>query len=288
MAHSNDQEPGVLSRIISFIIVIAALAFVFLALQKEGARDPTLLEAFQTLKAQRFVDLTHPFEPGIPHWPDFPDEERQTLYSHEEGEGTAGTGFYAQQYSLVGQWGTHVDAPAHFVKGGRTVDQIRVEEMFLRLVVIDVHDRVSRNPDYTVTMRDVVNWERTHGPIPSDAFVVLRTDWSKRWPDVDAMRNEDDEGVAHYPGWSQAVLQHLCDVRGVAAIGHETTDTDPGVATSAGDYSLETYVLSRDKYQIEHLTNVDQLPEWGAVAVVTFPKPKDGSGFPARVFAIVP
>jgi kynurenine formamidase len=33
---------------------------------------------------------------------------------------------------------------------------------------------------------------------------------------------------------------------------------------------------------------VKRYQEAGAIAVVTFPKPKGGSGFPARVFAIVP
>jgi kynurenine formamidase len=72
------------------------------------------------------------------------------------------------------------------------------------------------------------------------------------------------------------------------ASGHETTDTDPGLATSRGDYSLENYVLGQNRYQIELLANLDQVPEKGALAVVTFPKPLGGSGFPARVFAILP
>jgi len=54
------------------------------------------------------------------------------------------------------------------------------------------------------------------------------------------------------------------------------------------DYSLETNILSTNHYQIELLTNLDQTPESGALVVVSFPKPRVGSGFPARVFAILP
>ena len=54
------------------------------------------------------------------------------------------------------------------------------------------------------------------------------------------------------------------------------------------DYFFETYILSTNHYQIELLTNLDQVPEAGALVVVSFPKPKGGSGFPARVFAILP
>jgi kynurenine formamidase len=102
------------------------------------------------------------------------------------------------------------------------------------------------------------------------------------------MQNADANGVAHYPGWSLEVLKYLYEQRKITASGHETTDTDPGLATSRGDYSLERYVLGTDHYQIELLANLDQVPEAGAMVIVTFPKPKGGSGFPARVFAVVP
>jgi hypothetical protein len=93
------------------------------------------------------------------------------------------------------------------------------------------------------------------------------------------MRNADEKGIAHYPGWSKEVLTYLYEKQKITASGHETTDTDPGIATSRGDYSLETYILSQDRYQIELLTNLDKVPEYGAIIVVTFPKPKHGSGF---------
>ena len=102
------------------------------------------------------------------------------------------------------------------------------------------------------------------------------------------MQNVDAKGIAHYPGWSMPVLKYLYDERHVTATGHETTDTDPGVAASHGDYSLESWLLHRGHYQIEMLANLDRVPEAGALVMVTFPKPLGGSGFPARVIAIVP
>jgi len=256
--------------------------------EKAPGVKPPLLAALAQLQSGRFVDLTHPFAPGIPHWKGAPDMTLETLYDHPPAKGTMGTGFLIHRYSLPGQWGTHVDPPAHFVKGLRTVDQIDVREMVLPLVVLDIHEAVARNSDSTVTMDDVRAWESRHGAIPSGAFVALRTDWSKRWPDPAAIGNVDANGVAHTPGWSLDVLKYLYEVRKITASGHETTDTDPGSATSKNDYSLEAYVLGRNAYQIELLANLDQVPEYGAVAVATFPKPLGGSGFPARVFAIAP
>lgn len=240
------------------------------------------------LAGKIFVDLTHAFEPGIPHWPGFPNEKRETIYWYEKGRGTKGEGFFSEVFCLVGQWGTHVDPPAHFARGKRTVDQITLEEMILPLVMIDVHIEAAKNPDYTLPLERVKKWETDHGPVPPKSFVAMRTDWSKRWPDSSAMANKDTKGIAHYPGWSLPALKYLYEERKITASGHETTDTDPGIATSKNDYSLENYILSQDHYQIELLTNLDQVPETGAIVVVSFPKPKAGSGFPARVFAIAP
>jgi kynurenine formamidase len=267
------------------LVVILVL---FSAASALTAELPSLWNIVQMLQSKQFVDLTHAFSPGIPHWPGFPDEERVTTYHYDEGIGSRGRGFLAHEYKIPGQWGTHVDPPAHFVKGKRFLDDIPVKEMVLMLVVIDVSKKAEQNPDYQIAMDDVRAWEAKYGQIPANAFVAMRTDWSKRWPNPDHMRNADDKGVAHYPGWSKEVLSYLYEDRKITASGHETTDTDPGVATSKGDYSLETYILSQDKYQIELLANLDKVPEYGAMVVVSFPKPRKGSGFPARVFAILP
>jgi kynurenine formamidase len=256
--------------------------------EKNTTSNLSMKEVLGFLHSREFVDLTHAFAPGIPHWPGFPDENRETLYFYDEGVGSVGAGIYVHRYSHVGQWGTHADPPAHFVRGLRTLDQIDPKEMVLPLVVLDIHDKVNKNPDYIVKIEDVTTWENRNGKIPEGCFVALRTDWSKRWPDDDALQNKDDQGTAHFPGWSKEVLQLLFEQRKIMACGHETTDTNCGLDCTKGDYSLETYVLSTNHYQIELLTNLDQVPEAGAMVVAAFPKPKNGSGFPARVFAILP
>ncbi len=257
------------------------LAFVGLAGCTAGPRE-SFWPLLKQLERGRWVDLTHAFRPGIPKWQGFPDGIVQEIHSYEKD------GFRAERFSLVGQYGTHCDPPAHFHRELRTIDQIPVREMILPMVVIDVHEQAARNADFMLTAEHVKAWEAENGPIPRGAFVAMRTDWSKRWPSQEAMQNRDAAGVAHYPGWTLGALKYLYETRGIAASGHETTDTDPGVATSRGDYSCESYVLGRDRYQIELLTNLDQVPPTGAIAVVTFPKPDRGSGFPARAFAIWP
>lgn len=245
-------------------------------------QEPSLWTGISQLLAGRtFVDLTHAFHPGQPHFPAFPDEVREPLFDMARGDG-----FTVHRYSIVGQWGTHVDPPSHFIADGTTLDDIPVEEMLLPLVVLDISDRVLRDPDATPSLGDITAWESRHGGIPANAFVALRTGWSARWPDSAAMANRDTDGVSHAPGWSQEVLEFLVEDRAVRAIGHEQTDTDPGQATSRQDFSLETYILAQGRWQIELMAGLEKLPEAGALVVATWPKPRGGSGFPARVFAI--
>ncbi|HEY4446465.1 MAG TPA: cyclase family protein [Steroidobacteraceae bacterium] len=261
--------------------VLCALFYTGLAVADPPAMKGSN-DLYTLLASKRLVDLTHSFGPTTPHWKGFGEETVTQLYTIKKD------GFNVQQFTHVGQWGTHIDPPAHFHEGLRTIDQIPIKEMVLPLVVLDVHAKVAANPDYTLTVEDVQAWEAKHGRIPPHAFVAMRTDWSKRWPDQDAMQNHDAAGVAHYPGWSKPVLKLLYEDRGITASGHETTDTDPGVATTKDDYSLESYILGLNHYQIEMLTNLDQVPEAGALIIVTWPKQEGGTGFPARVIAIAP
>ena len=116
--------------------------------------------AYKTLASKKFVDLTHAFGPSTPHWKGFGEETVNVLYTIPKD------GFKVQQFTHVGQWGTHIDPPAHFHDGLRTVDQVPLDQMLMPLVVIDVHEKVAKNPDYTLTMDDIRAWERKHGKVP--------------------------------------------------------------------------------------------------------------------------
>ena len=250
--------------------------------------DIGLWSLVRQLRAQHWVDLTQTFSPETPHHPGFRPAVFTRISDHEDLVDGKRAGFQSHEYRFVGQWGTHVDPPIHYHAGLRTQDEIPVEEMLLPLVVLDISGRAATDPDTCITLDDVAAWEKRWGRIPEGAFVALRSDWSKRWPDHARMANRDSAGIGHHPGWSLPVLKLLFEARGAQACGHETTDTDPGIATSRNDYSLESYVLGRNCWQIEMLANLDQVPEAGALIVVIWPKAEKGSGFPARAFAICP
>jgi len=236
-----------------------------------------LLAPLEQLRDARWVDLTHAFAPGIPHYAAFPDEERAVVTSFAEH------GFLTHRYTHVGQWGTHMDPPSHFVDGGRTQDEVPVTDMFLPLVVLDVRAAVSGDPGFAAGPHVLAAHEAEHGRIPPRAFVALLTGWGARWSDADAMGNG---GVS--PGWTPELVELLVRTREVTAIGHDTTDTDPGAVVAAGAVPAETAILAADRWQLELMAGLDQVPPRGALIVATWPKPRGGTGFPARAFALCP
>jgi len=241
-----------------------------------------LTEIYNLIKEKEFVDLTHPFGPDIPHYPALPNMKKKTIFTLEND------GFWVEKMTLVGQWGTHADSPRHFADGLRKLDEIDVKEMFLPLIVIDISEKVKGDSDYCLTLKDVKDWESVNGLVPEGCFVALRSDWYKRWPDPNLIDNKDETGISHYPGYSIESLKYLYETRKIIASGHETPDTDCGIVSSSGELPCEYYVLSTNHYQIEFMANLDKVPPVGALIVASFPKLKDGSGFPARCFAILP
>ena len=125
------------------------------------------------------------------------------------------------------------------------------------------------------------------GDIPDGAFVALRTDWSKNWPDMNKLSGIAEDGSENFPGWSLDALKYIYEVRNAAANGHETLDTDASAeAAKAGDLACERYVLEKGKLQIEVLCNLDQVQPAGAVLFAAWAKIENAVGLPVRVWAI--
>lgn len=247
-----------------------------------------LWEGLKRAKEYKWVELSHPLDNDSPFWAGIPEgsvELCKTVYDW----GNPMLDCLIQTFCFPGQFGTHIDFPSHFDKEGVSSEAYGVEQLVFPLCVIDVSDKVAQDVHYAVTVQDILDYEAKYGPIPEGAFVALRTDWSKRWPSMDALSNFDSEGGEHTPGWSMDALKYIYETRSAAANGHETIDTDASVlAAQAGDLACERYVLSHGKVQVELLCNLDQVAPAGAVVMVSFPRITGATGLPARVWAVTP
>jgi len=266
--------------LILLLLVGFALCYLTTEVLAAGKEPLAMGEVLEFLQSCRFVDLTHAFSPSIPNQDGLPPPKREEMY-----------GGAIQVFTHVGQYGTHFDPPGHHHKGMRLVDDIPVNEFILEGCVIDISKQVAENPDYILQLADVKKWEEKNGPFPANSFVLLQSGWSSRWSDAKAYFNKDQQGVKHYPGWGNEALEYLVKERNVRAIGHETADTDPGALCGVDKgWPLESWLLKQDCWQIE-LMDIPadaNLPPRGFLVFVGVPKPEKGTGFPVRVFAIVP
>jgi kynurenine formamidase len=237
-------------------------------------------ELLTIIHDSKLVDLTHSFSSNTPVWSGFgqavitpaKDPKTGTPYTIEKD------GFRANYFSMVGQYGTHVDPPAHFSANGATIDAIPLNQMILPLVVFDITGFLQKDPNHALSVKDILDWEKVHGRVPSGSFAALRTDMSKDW-DTNPARFKRSP----FPAWSLAAVRFLIEQRGVVAIGHESLDTD-----TTPKMESETWLLQHGHYQIEAMAHLDQVPATGAVLIAMWPKVRNGDGFPARVMAVVP
>ncbi|MBV9955034.1 MAG: cyclase family protein [Pseudolabrys sp.] len=263
-----------------WILAAAVLAFSLAAPAPEAQAQNDLAQALRIIQGKRFVDLTHAFGPDTPVWSGFGQAKFTPAYDPKDKRAYTlkDDGFRTTYYDMVGQYGTHVDPPAHFAEGGITMDEIPLKQMILPLIVLDNTPYQQKDENHAFSVADLKAWEQKHGRIPRGAFVALRTDMSK-----DFDKNPEHFKRAPFRAWAFETIKFLYEQRGVIATGHESLDTD-----TTDKMESETYLLQKGHYQIEVMTNLDKVPPKGAVIVVTWPKVKKGLGFPARAFAILP
>ena len=248
------------------------------AMPAHAASD--LARAYRIIAGKTFVDLTHAFSPSSPVWSGFgqarfaPAGDPKT----KEPYTIAKDGFRSTYYEMVGQYGTHVDPPAHFAESGITMDQIPLKQMILPLIVLDDTPYLAKDPNHAFSVADLMAWEKKYGRVPKGSFVALRTDMYK-----DFDRDPERFKRSPFPAWAFETIKFLYQKRGVIANGHESLDTD-----ITDKMESETWLLQQGHFQIEVMANLDKVPPKGALIVVSWPKVRDGLGFPARAFAILP
>ena len=243
----------------------------------------TMLE---DLKKMRWVELSHPLDNDSPYWAGIPEgsvELCKTVFDW----GNPMLECLIQTFKFPGQFGTHIDFPGHFVQEGVLSEAFEAKDGVFPLCVIDLTEKVAKDPCYVVTAQDIKDYEKEYGDIPDGAFVALRTDWYKNWPDMDALSGTAEDGSENFPGWSLEALKYIYEVRNAGANGHETLDTDASAeAAKAEDLACERYVLAMGKLQVEVLRNLDQVPAAGAMVFVAWPRIQGATGLPARVWAV--
>ena len=239
------------------------------------------------------VDLTQPLEPNTPVIelpPEFapsPGFSMETISRYDD----RGPAWYWNTIHMGEHTGTHFDAPIHWITGkdlaNNALDTLPPRTLVGPACVIDVSQESQEDEDFLLTPEHVQAWEGEYGKIPAGAWVLMRTDWSKR-TEAEAFLNVKEDG-AHSPGFHKDCSSFLAGERDLVGVGVETVGTDAGQAGRFDPpFPNHTIMHGAGKYGLTSLRNLDQLPPVGAVVIAAPLKIVDGSGSPVRVLALVP
>ena len=240
----------------------------------------------------RIVDLTQTLSPDFPQI-SLPPELGQCLpFRIEEISryDARGPGWYWNNFSCGEHTGTHFDAPIHWISGrdlpNNATDTIVPRDFVGPACVIDCSRESTADPDFLLTVEHVEAWEAQHGRIPPRAWLLMRTDWSKR-TDPQAYQNYDETGQ-HTPGPDAQVVQFLIRERDVLGFGSEAIGTDAGQGYHLRPpYPCHYFMHGAGRYGLQCLTNLDLLPPTGSVVIAAPLKIQNGSGSPLRALALV-
>jgi kynurenine formamidase len=241
----------------------------------------------------RVIDLTQTLSPDFPQISLPPEMGQSWPFRIEEVSryDERGPAWYWNNFSCGEHTGTHFDAPVHWVSGkdlpNNSTDTIAPERFIGPAFVIDCSMEAAKDPDFLLTADYLKSWEKKHSRITSRSWVLMRTDWSKKWRDPVAYQNYDDEGQ-HTPGPDVDAVKFLVAERDILGFGTESIGTDAGQAYHLRPpYPCHYYMHGAGRFGLQCLTNLDQLPPTGAVLFAAPLKIEHGSGSPLRVLALV-
>lgn len=224
----------------------------------------------------KLLDLTQALGPATILWPGsrpFAADVEGNVETH---------GFYARDLSMPEHSGTHLDAPAHFVRDGATVEQIAIGTLVRPAVCLDVRDLVGDDASFTLSASMVKTFEDRDGTIPVGAAVLVCTGWDRFHGNADRYRGPGDSLA--FPGIAADAAQLFVE-RGVIGIGIDTLSVDAGHATTFPTHNI---TLLAGLWHLEGLIRLELVPPRGAWLVAAALPIVDASGAPARAFAILP
>lgn len=176
-----------------------------------------------------------------------------------------------------------MDAPLHFSPDGMSADQLPLSMLIVPLVIVDIRKKAEANPDAQLTLEDLRSWEQRYGRIPKGACVAMNSGWADK-VNTPEFRNEDANGVLHFPGFHIEAAEFLLEERQVNGIAVDTLSLDYGPSP---DFAVHYRWLPSNRWGMEAVANLDALPARGATLIVGGPKISGATGGPCRLIALV-
>ncbi|XP_064077723.1 isatin hydrolase-like [Macrobrachium nipponense] len=238
---------------------------------------------------ENVVDLSHDVDENSAVWI---TREPYEIVKSTKGYAAGGYWYETYRFCMSEHTGTHLDAPSHFAEGKWSVEQIPLDHLMGPGVVIDIRDKVVKDPNAELTTDDVMSWLDEHGPLPNGVIVFVRTGWASRYSNKTAYFGTDKNDTTKlvFPGISKGAAQLLVSHEAVSGnkvvgVGLDTPSLDYG---KSQDFETHQTLMRANVYGLENVANLDRLPTKGFNVIVMPIKLRGGSGGPARILATMP
>ncbi|KAJ3564243.1 hypothetical protein NP233_g8421 [Leucocoprinus birnbaumii] len=215
-----------------------------------------------------YYDLTHPLNSATLAWPEDPHYKARKYTNIKEH------GYEMHEISMSTHTATHIDAPSHFIHGGRTIDQVPLSTLVGPAVFIDLTKRELRE-NQEITWDDIKSYEADLKP---GVIVVVCTGWYEKW---------GEDAYYEHPFMAKEVAKKFIDF-GIKVVGVDTLNPDetPSKGDTKGGYGFHKTLLGADGIIIENLTNTKPLIGRSNVQISLVPLKLEGiDGSPIRAIA---
>lgn len=220
------------------------------------------------------IDLTHLITENVRVWDYSCGFNSKLTGDYDKG------GFRGHEYIMRSCLGTHMDSPAHCIKGGADCSTLDIKNCIVPAYVIHIEQKA--HEDYCISKEDILDFEKNHGIIKEGSLVFFNTGWAKRWNDPAKFRNEKNDGIPHFPYLSEQAAQLLLE-RSIVGIGVDTFSPDAFYVPPV----VHKLLLGAGKYIIENVANLEAMPPINAFVIALPLKIEEGAESPIRLIGLV-
>ena len=210
------------------------------------------------------IDLTLTISETIPSFPGSP-KPQFIHWSNLKDDG-----YNLELLFLSSHTGTHLDAPYHFAKNGVKINQIPLDRLLGKAILI----KLQKTKNTPITKSDILLFEKNNYKIPTFSSIFFYTGWQKNL--------KNNNYFTENPGLNLAAAKYLTSKK-VNLIGIDSPSIDLGKDSS---FSVHNILSKNNILIVENLANLNKITTKEFNFTILPLKLKDATGSPVRAIAL--
>lgn len=209
----------------------------------------------------KIFDLTHVIESEMPVFPGTEPPDIIVSCTMEEH------GFIERKISMYSHTGTHIDAPAHLITGGYTLDEFPVDKFSGRACIYR-----HQGAEKEISISCLTQLAKQ---LQASDFLLIATGWDQYWG--------KPEYFGDFPVLAEDAARWLVQFN-LKGIGLDVISADTVASTA---FSVHKTILGSNMVIVENLRKVKEIPG-NSCYFYCFPlKIQNADGSPVRAVAVI-